>query len=90
MKTCKDDANKCYADRIETKKGDARDDIHDGDLLDEEMMLVDGYFILEILYKFMRITMHSEVRKLRASTSALLWPPLWIFFIQITNEKWKI
>ncbi|KAG5512655.1 hypothetical protein RHGRI_038941 [Rhododendron griersonianum] len=32
MKMWKDDANKCYAD----------DDISDGDLLDEEMMVVDG------------------------------------------------
>lgn len=57
MKMWKDDANKCYAD----------DDISDGDLLDEEMMVVDGCFILEVLYKFRNKTVYLEVWKFRAS-----------------------
>ncbi|KAG5550475.1 hypothetical protein RHGRI_015443 [Rhododendron griersonianum] len=50
MKMWKDDANKCYAD----------DDISDGDLLDKEMMVVDGCFILEVLYKFRNKTVYLE------------------------------
>lgn len=75
MKTSLDNAVKCYAEEV---------------ALDEEMMLVDGCFILEVLYKFYEKNIpkeegkkpfstggdngNSKVRKLRASASALSSP----------------
>ncbi|KAG5512678.1 hypothetical protein RHGRI_038964 [Rhododendron griersonianum] len=75
IKTSLDDAKKCYAEGV---------------ALDEEMMLVDGCFILEVLYKFYEKNIpkeegkkpfstggdngNSKVRKLRASASALSSP----------------